>query len=452
MPGNAEPRASSVDAASIQARRRVMQELTCRPLHHHLTNTNVWSHDGQWIYYDVRSDPLGAVFDGPQIERVNVRTREVEVIYRSSDNACVGVVTASPTDNRIAFIHGPEHPTEAWSYAAYHRRGVVMRPGESGLPSNLDARNVVAPYTAGALRGGSHVHVWDRRGEWVSFTYEDHVLATSAGGTQTNQRNIGVSIPAPSVVVPKSHPRNHDGTHFSVVATRTHDQPTPGSDQIAKAYEDAWVGSDGYLNHLGTRQSKALAFIGDVAGDDSNEWIPELYLVDLPGDLTVEGEGPLAGTASTRPFPPAGAMQRRLTRTTHRKHPGLATDVRHWPRSRPDGTEIFCLMRDDEGVIQLCGVSTANGSLRQITYGSESVASAFTVHPSGQFVACVIGDEVCEVTLDGGVSRCLARQDADQRFLPFAVVYSPDGKMVAFGAAAKHGEDWWNQVYVVARE
>lgn len=41
----------------------------------------------------------------------------------------------------------------------------------------LDARDLTPPFTPGALRGGSHVHVWDAAGDWVSFTYEDHGLA-----------------------------------------------------------------------------------------------------------------------------------------------------------------------------------------------------------------------------------------------------------------------------------
>jgi len=48
-----------------------------------------------------------------------------------------------------------------------------------GVANNLDARDLTPPFTPGALRGGSHIHVWDSAGEWASFTYEDHVLAGS---------------------------------------------------------------------------------------------------------------------------------------------------------------------------------------------------------------------------------------------------------------------------------
>lgn len=102
------------------------RQLTDATHGHILTNTGVWSADGQWVVYDVRSDPAGSQFDGVRIERVHVRTGEVQRLFVARDGAACGVVTASPVDDRIVFIHGPEHPTRDWSYAAWHRRGVLL--------------------------------------------------------------------------------------------------------------------------------------------------------------------------------------------------------------------------------------------------------------------------------------------------------------------------------------
>src|SRR5579859_7177907 len=88
--------------------------------------------------------------------------------------------------------------------------------GPPGLSMNLDACDLTAPYTPGALRGGSHVHVWDAAGQWVSFTYEDHVLAqfkNEGDDHDANLRNVGVSIPGRPVRTKKDHPRNHDGQY-----------------------------------------------------------------------------------------------------------------------------------------------------------------------------------------------------------------------------------------------
>jgi len=153
-----------------------------------LTNVNVWSPDGQWIVYDVRPDSAGSVFEGDRIERVNVASGEVEVLYQSRRGARCAVVTYHPTRGEIAFIHGPENPTDDWSYAGHHRRGVIVRDGAPGVAFNLDARDLDPPFTPGALRGGSHVHVFSPDGQWVSFTYDDHVL--NALGPSTGAHEI----------------------------------------------------------------------------------------------------------------------------------------------------------------------------------------------------------------------------------------------------------------------
>ncbi len=421
-----------------------MIQLTDGPTNHVLTNANVWSHDGKWIYYDVRSDLAGTRFDGGRIERVEVASGRVEVLYRSGNGAHVGVVTASPIDDRIVFIHGPEHPTDDWSYNATHRRGMIWSEGDRRL-ANLDARDLVVPFTPGALRGGSHVHVFSGDGRWISFTYEDHVLATSADpAAQKNQRGVGVSAPLRLVTVPRTHPRNHDGEFFSVLVTQTHDDPEPGSDQIGRAYEDAWVGTGGYLRDDGTRQVRALAFIGDCVADDGFV-VSELFIVDIPADITAAGDAPLAGTAITRPHPPRGTSQRRLTVTTDRKFPGLAAP-RHWPRSSPDGSMIAVLMKDDGGVTQLWLASPIDCKPRQLTFSDQPIASAFTFRPDGRRIACVIGDRVCEVdVVTGAIDRrtpsCVSVREE-------ACVYSPDGRRIAFAATVQIGGHAFNQIFI----
>lgn len=59
--------------------------------------------------------------------------------------------------------------------------------------TNLDAMDITVPYTPGALRGGSHVHVFSPNGERVSFTYNDHVLRER--DPALDLRNVGVAVP-----------------------------------------------------------------------------------------------------------------------------------------------------------------------------------------------------------------------------------------------------------------
>jgi hypothetical protein len=138
----------------------VPRQVTSAPHGHILTNTAVWSPDGQWIVYDVRSDPAGSLFDGTRIERVHVASGRVEVLYESRNEACCGVVTYHPTREEVVFILGSERPTADWQYSACHRQGVIVETDSPGAKRNLDARDIVPPFTPGALRGGSHVHVF----------------------------------------------------------------------------------------------------------------------------------------------------------------------------------------------------------------------------------------------------------------------------------------------------
>jgi hypothetical protein len=214
------------------------RQITAAPHGHVLTNSGTWSPDSRWIVYDIRSAADGSTFDGTRIERVDVETGRVEVLYESRNGAHCGVVTSSPVDDRVAFILGPESPTPDWSYGAARRQGVVVRASRPGVTENLDARDLTPPFTAGALRGGSHVHVFSPDGAAVSFTYEDAVLeAAAAAGTGAEQhlRGVGVSVCGRSTPVPKTHPRNHDGSAFTVLVSRLSDAPWPGSDEISKA-------------------------------------------------------------------------------------------------------------------------------------------------------------------------------------------------------------------------
>lgn len=429
------------------------KQITFSPHGHIVMNVGVWSPDGRWIAYDVRSDPAGAKFDGTRIEQVNVETGQIRVLYRSQRGACCGVVSCSPVDGRVAFIHGPENPTRDWQYAVYHRRGVIVDAGQPRVAINLDARDLTPPFTPGALRGGTHVHTFSGDGSWISFTYEDHVLArlgADASDHDLNQRNVGVSVPVRRVRVAKDHPRNHDGEFFSVLVTRTVARPTPGSDEISRAFSDAWVGTGGYVRRDGTRQPRAIAFQGHVV-TQSGQTISEAFLVDLPEDVTVpSAEGSLVGTATRRPLPPEGTIQRRLTYTADRKYPGLQ-GPRHWLRSSPDGSRIALLMRDDSGVVQVWTVSPNGGRPMQITRNRWDVASAFSWSPDGRRIAYAMDNSIFATDVSSGRSSRLTRRSPDARApRPEACVFSPDGKRIAYVRPVPGEHGVFNQIFITS--
>lgn len=386
-----------------------MRQITHAPHGHMLTNVGVWSHDGRWIVYDVRSSVDGSVFDGMRIERVEVETGRVEVLYESGHGACCGVVTASPVDDRVVFILGPEHPTPDWQYGPAHRQGMVVQASRPGVAEPLDARDLVPPLTPGALSGGSHVHVFNGDASLVSFTYDDALVPAP--------RTVGVAVCGRPVAVPASHPRNHGGSAASFLVVPVVAAPRPGSDDIGKAFEEAWVGERGYRRADGGWQRHAVAFQGQVVTADGHT-LSEAFIVDLPDDPDALGR--------VEPAP------RRLTFTAKRRHSGIQ-GPRHWLRSSPDGSRIAMLMRDEAGVVQLFTVSPAGGDLEQITRDPEGVASAFTWSPDGSRIAYVADGSVMTVEVaTGGSMRHTdpIRNDAGPR--PEACVFSPDGTRVAY--------------------
>ena len=391
-----------------------MKQITFTPRNHQLTNINTWTPDSQWLVFDVR--PSGASFTGETIERVNVQSGEVEVIYRAVQGAHVGVVTVHPKSEKYVFIHGPENPDETWDYDFHHRRGVIVSQAEV---TNLDAMDITAPYTPGALRGGSHVHVFSPSGEFVSFTYNDHVLHERSPALDL--RNVGVAAPYGPVNVSAQHPREYSGSRWCVLVSQTTPAPKPGSDEINRAYEEGWVGDS------------TLAFIGDTLSV-TGEKVPELFIVDLPQNESgwkQPGDVPLEGTAATMPAPPSGIHQRRLTFTHERTFPGLVNQPRHWVRSNPQASEIAFLMRDNHGVVQLWLISPQGGEPRQLTCCATGIQSAFNWHPSGKWLGFVLENRIACCDAQTGEIDFLTDRHGNPPSAD-AVVFSPDGRRVAW--------------------
>lgn len=369
-----------------------------------LTNANVWSPDSTWIVFDRRTDAAGSRFDSTTIERMFVATGETDVLYRSGHEAHVGVATVNPVDGRVVFIHGPEHPTDDWPYSACHRQGMIVDPGKPGRALPLEARDLVPPFTRGALRGGSHVHTWDSRGEWVSFTYEDHL--------QPNRRTVGLAIPG-LVSVPKTHPRNHDGRHASVVSVATVVEPQPGRDEMSRAFEDAWIPG-----------RRSITFIGEVRAAEGRR-VNELFRLDYPDRFELPDPGP----SGMLPRPPREFEPIRLTRFAESRNPrwagGLTTAPRHWPRA--SGHRVACLV----GTGQLILVSF-DGSIDETEI---TVDSAFTWHPDGAHLIAVVDGRPSRID----VARRRVVPLSDERARPEACVVSPDGTMVAFVTESQAG-------------
>lgn len=436
--------ATMLTAASLPIAGAAERQLTQSPCGHVLTNIGVWSPDGNWILYDVRSDAAGDLFDGSRIEAVNVHNGEVRVLYQSKNGAHCGVATWHPQAMKAVFILGPENPTPDWQYSASHRQGVIVDFTKPGVSENLDACDLAPPFPPGVLRGGSHIHVWNAAGDWLSFTYNDALL-------ESDVRDVAVAVPAGPVPVPKTNPHNHDGNYYCAVVTRTTAHPQPGTDEISRACEEGWIGTNGYRRSDGSRQERALAFQGTVLTADGKS-ITEVFVADLPDDVTQPGDRPIAGTSEQRPAPPKGVTQRRLTFTTERKFPGLH-GPRHWLRSSPNGSHIAFLMKDEAGVVQIWTISPNGGEPKQLTHNSHDIASAFTWSPDGKQIAHVMDHSVCVTDADSGVTTRVTPRSSDEFApRPEACVFSRDGKQIAFIRRTAQAHGTCNQIFLVEAE
>ena len=419
------------------------------PQGHTLHNTQVFSRDGQWLVYDTRNDDSQIGSTG-SIALVNVKTGEIRELYRTEHQTehgpGVGAATFSPMVDRVLFIHGIRNADESKPYGMTRRTGVAIDIERPQHPIFMDARDITPPFTTGALRGGTHAHSWSGDGEWVSFTYNDYVMEqlAKADSSVRDLRMVGVMVPGQVGVVDDPALENNSGERFSVVVTSVVENPTPGSDEIDRAFDECWIGANGYIKSDGSRQQRAIAFQGDVR-DASGNTVTEVFVVDLPSDLTQAEAGyPLEGTPTTRPHVSKGVKQRRVTYTQH----GVE-GPRHWLRTTPDGGLILYLAKDEAGIVQLFGVSPNGGQPRQLTNNPFPVQGPFNIRPDGQWVAYPADHSIFITALSTSKTLRITERFSDEDRPIGAPNWSPDGRMIVYNRYIAQAGGRFLQVFLL---
>ncbi|MBX3241295.1 MAG: DUF3748 domain-containing protein [Chitinophagaceae bacterium] len=421
----------TTDSCSAEKKQLKEIQLTDGAYGHFLNSTQAFSPDDKWIVYDTRNDDGGIGVTGT-IEMVSVAGRETKLLYRTQNQTSygpgVGAATFSPVSNRVLFIHGIRNADEKNPYGMTRRTAVAIDIDNPLEPIFMDARDVTPPFTVGALRGGTHAYSWSGDGEWVCFTYNDYVVEqlSKTGTTHRDLRTIAVMTPGKVIVPPDNSLENNSGEKFSVTVAAVTENPHPGSDEIDKAFDEGWVGKKGYRKTDGTWQNRAVAFQGNVR-NQNNEPITEIFITDIPDDVTQTEPGkPLEGTINSRPNPPGGCRQRRLT------HTGGLQGPRHWLKSLSDGSLILFLNRDQDGIVQVFGVSPNGGAPKQITFNKFSVEGSINISPDDIYVSYVADNSVFITDIKTGTSRRLTVRTSDDARPQGAVVWSNAGNMVAY--------------------
>lgn len=429
-------------------------QLTTGKYGHTLNSAQVFFPDDRWIVYDTRNEDTHISRTG-SIEKVNIETGEIVTLYSTSrqtvDGPGVGAVACHPDENKIIFIHGLMNCDSLRPYGFTRRFGAVWQEAKPADILHAEARTIQAPLVPGALRGGTHAHTWSGDGEWISFTYNDHlmeVLEKETSGEVKDLRTIGVMAPLKKVNVPKENDEEFSGEYFSVVAATVTEKPSPGSDEIERAFDECWIGAAGYVKDDGVRQKRSIAFQGNVRSSDGS-LITEVFVADIPEDITEAVDGkPLEGTLRTRPNVPKGLVQRRLTFTSDKKYPGIQ-GPRFRLRTTPDGRRIFFLMKNDSGSVQVFSVPTLGGEVQQVTHLKDGVQAQFNISPDDSKLSCISDNSVWIVDIAKGDATRLTPGADDANAPVGGALWSHSGKLLVYNKYVTDGSSRYLQIFKI---
>lgn len=428
---------------------RTMKEtqLTFGKYGHTLNASQVYSPDGTWVIYDTRNDDTH-ISRTQSIEMVNITSGEIRVIYQTSRQSLhgpgVGAAAVHPIDDKLIYIHGLENCSEELPYGFTRRFGAISNLHTRTGYVHAEAR-AVTKLVPGALRGGTHAHTWSGDGNRISFTYNDYLiegLEKKTNGKIKDLRTIGVMVPG-QVNVPDADDESFPGTYFSAVTATVAENPKTGSDDIDRAFDECWIGTNGYRRKDGTLQRYAVAFQGNVR-DVNNHSMTEVYVADIPEDITHGVAGyPVEGTDESRPNVPSGVTQRRITFTAGQKYPGVQ-GPRCRLRSSPDGSLIYFPMKDDNGVIQVFNVNVQGGEIMQVTRFSHSIEGQFNLSPDGSRMSCPSGHRIRIVDLQDGTDNAISEADTS---LVGGALWSPDGQALVYNRYVPDGDEKYLQIF-----
>ncbi|MET0464765.1 MAG: DUF3748 domain-containing protein [Chitinophagaceae bacterium] len=426
-------------------------QLTADSNGHCLNSTQCFSADGQWIVYDGRNDDT-QIGSTAAISMVHTASGAIRQLYHTTDQTefgpGVGAATFSPVADRVLFIHGIRNASEERPYSITRRTGVAIDINNPQMPVFMDARNIIPPFTNGALRGGTHAHTWTADGQWISFTYNDYLLEQAAKANEKikDLRTIGIMVPRP-VIVPGNGMENNNGEMFSIPVAVVMEDPVNGSDEIEKAFDETWIGNRGYRKADGSWQRRAIAFQGNLR-EQNGQAKTEIFVVDIPEDILMSAESMSFHATSQGRLPlPPGLVQRRISHTQK----GVSSTPRHWLRSNADGSRIAFLAEDEKGFVQLFSIAPTGGEPEQLTRFDFSIQGAFNFSPDGQFIAYAADNSVFVTNVSTLEADRVTERSNDESKPVGAVNWSYDGKMLCYNRYMQVNNEKWLQLFLLKK-
>lgn len=424
-------------------------QLTNEEKGHFLNQRQAFSPDDRLLVLDNRNDD-SKIGENASIQVLDIKKKELKTVYhldnQSQFGPGVGAVSFHPSEQKIVFIHGLKDANQNKPYDLTRRFGMELNL-ESGKATPLETRDVVEPYTPGSLRGGSHAYSYSADGHWISYTYNDEVLAHQATQDSTIQdlRTVGVFWNGNHAKLQgTTDAANFQGTSLAFLIAEVTPQPKAGSDEIKKAYEECWVGVTGYRKSNGNSQQRAVAYLGDVV-NEAGELVTEVFISDLP-DTAQEIEKYLDGGSKTHlPSIPPAIKQRRLTYTSESKYPGVF-GPRQWLRSSPDGSAIYFYKRDIHGIVQVFSIAPTGGEIKQVTFNSFSPETSFALSFDGKYLAYGASENIYVTDVSEGITHLILGAKSSQTHLS-NINWSNSGYQLAYNRKVGASNESYYQVF-----
>jgi hypothetical protein len=396
----------------------------------------------QTLLYDTRNnDP--EIAKARRIEAIDLRDDSIRLLYDTQSNSPHGPGVAAavchPLRSTALFIHGLFSCDEKNPYSMTRRFGGLLdidatqmidatqlptatssesssKPSSESLPVRpssantttskfrpLENRSLAENVPWGTLRGGTHAHSFSPDGRWVSFTYNDAVIATR--DPQADRRTVGIALLKPPAVSKSSHNKSQNA-HAAPDAN--HEEWSQGAGWATlvldpvhpiSAREECWV-----PNASSPALPPRLAFIGRLPQTSKHPSIDEVFLAELPPDAWDWPES-LHGFTPTDPLsgrlqPPPGITVRQLTYSDRlapellHPDPGMrgVQGPRHWLSASACGRWIYSLFRDSSNCVRAVRISTISGQIQPLSPPGMSVTRPPAIDPSGRSMSLILED------------------------------------------------------------
>lgn len=106
-------------------------------------------------------------------------------------------------------------------------------------------------------------------------------------------------------------------------------------------------------------------------------------------------------------------------------------------------------MKDDNGIVQVFSIPAIGGKTRQITQNEFSVQSGFSISPDGQSVAYAADNSVFISAIHQGNTQRVTKRFAEDERPEGGMVWSYDGKMIAYNRYVVSEGQKWLQIFVL---